>query len=165
MSFEKTGDTVVLSPPLTTPDAKVTLSKDQASPLTVLVVDDHEDSLIYAKEALICLGYATICTQKASEALTLATCHQPDIILLDLLLEHVHGTQVLNQLKAHHATRHIPVIAVTAMITELDALKGAKAEFAAYMEKPFMIEELSSRLLDVQLTEARQPSTVSHKLA
>lgn len=165
MSFEETSDAVVLSPPLTALNAEVTLSKDQALPLTVLIVDDHEDSLIYAKEALICLGYEAICTQKADEALTLAVCHQPDIILLDLLIGPVHGTQVLNQLKAHHTTSHIPVIAVTAMVTELSALKKAKAEFAAYIEKPFMIDELSSCLLDVRLAKVQQTPVVSRRPA
>jgi len=70
----------------------------------------------------------------------------PDLILLDIMLPEEDGIAVLKKLKAKDATRHIPVIMLTAKTTEYDTVLGLETGADDYIPKPFGIMELVARI-------------------
>lgn len=71
---------------------------------------------------------------------------RPDLILLDIMLPEEDGIAVLKKLKANEATRHIPVIMLTAKTTEYDTVLGLETGADDYIPKPFRIMELVARV-------------------
>ena len=70
----------------------------------------------------------------------------PNLILLDIMLPEEDGIAVLKKLKAKEATRHIPVIMLTAKTTEYDTVLGLETGADDYIPKPFRMMELISRV-------------------
>ncbi|MEM8676451.1 MAG: response regulator [Cyanobacteria bacterium P01_G01_bin.67] len=109
---------------------------------TVLVVEDNEDNLIYLAHALNMFGYNSIATQDSRESLTLALQHQPDLIIFDIKMPNLSGIDLFYMLKCDWPTRHIPVIAVTALAKEQEKKLILDVGFKDYLVKPFYLEEL-----------------------
>jgi CheY-like chemotaxis protein len=78
--------------------------------------------------------------------LDLATRYLPDAIMLDIHLPGMDGYAVLAALQQNPATRHIPVIAVSADAMPIDVERGLKAGFSYYVVKPVIIAELMAAL-------------------
>lgn len=110
----------------------------------VLAVEDHEDSLLLISYALDSLGCKFICQKDSSATVLVAKEYQPDLIMLDILLPTLNGLEVVRQLKQEPLTKHIPVIAVTALATRENHQAIMGAGFDEYLCKPYMIEELEA---------------------
>lgn len=82
---------------------------------------------------------------------------QPQLILLDIMLEGEDGLHILRGLRQREKYRHIPVIMVTAKTTEFDIVKGLDAGADDYINKPFGVVELVSRIKAV-LRRTAQPA-------
>src|SRR4051794_22983622 len=80
----------------------------------ILIVEDNELNLKLLKDVLDFRGYSTVVTGLGAEALSLARQYLPDLILLDIQLPDLTGTEVAHRLKADARTHAIPIIAVTA---------------------------------------------------
>ena len=91
-----------------------------------------------------------------SSGIALARMHQPDLILMDINLPGITGFQALKILQDDAATRHIPVLALSANATAQDVKKGLAAGFLCYLTKPIKINELM-QALDLALAVARKP--------
>lgn len=115
------------------------------SPL-ILAVEDNEDNLVLMRYALEAVGCRSICLQDSYSAVVLAKEHQPDLILLDILLPGLSGIDIVKLLKREPLTYHIPVIAVTALASAEDRERILLAGFDDYLSKPFMIEEFESKI-------------------
>jgi len=75
---------------------------------------------------------------------------KPDLVLLDIMLPKIDGFQVCRQVKANEATRHIPVIMLTAKKSMEDRIMGKRAGADMYITKPYkssMVIETIQRLL------------------
>ena len=86
-----------------------------------------------------------------SLGLDLARSHRPDLLLLDIHLPDIDGFQVLARLRADAATRHIPVVAVTAQAMPDDVKRVMAAGFDGYLAKPLELnrfDELLARMLN-----------------
>ncbi|MBZ8180885.1 response regulator [Oscillatoria salina] len=112
----------------------------------ILVVDDNEDNLLLLIFVLEQLNCSLITANKGQTALQLAETHQPDLILLDILLPDLDGVAVISQLRKNPKTRQIPVIAVTALATPEDKEKILAAGCNEYISKPFMIDEIEAKV-------------------
>lgn len=110
----------------------------------VLAVEDHEDSLLLISYALDSLGCRFICQKDSCATVLVAKEYQPDLIMLDILLPTLNGLEVVRQLKEEPLTKHIPVIAVTALATRENHQAIMGAGFDEYLCKPYMIEELEA---------------------
>jgi CheY-like chemotaxis protein len=110
----------------------------------ILVVEDHDDSLLLIGYALEFLGCRFICQNDSSATLLVAKEHQPDLIMLDILLPGLSGTDVVHDLKQEPLTERIPVIAVTALAAREDRERLLSAGFDDYISKPYMIEDLEA---------------------
>ncbi len=116
----------------------------------ILVVEDHDDSLLLIGYALKLLGCRFICQNESSTTLLVAKDYQPDLIMLDILLPGLSGTDIVHDLKQEPLTAKIPVLAVTALASRDDRERLLSAGFDDYISKPYMIEDLEaiiSRLL------------------
>ena len=122
----------------------------------ILIVDDEPDALELLEYNLRQAGHDVALAEDGREALNKARTELPDLILLDLMLPEVDGLQVCKKLKQDAATRHIPIIMVTAKAAEIDRVLGLELGADDYVTKPFSPRELVLRvenLLDRQRRE------------
>ena len=108
---------------------------------TILIVEDNELNLKLLKDVLDFHGYSTVVTGSGAEALTLARQYHPDLILLDIQLPDIAGTEVARRLKADGQTHAIPIIAVTAFAMSGDREMILDSGCDDYIAKPFNIRE------------------------
>ena len=112
----------------------------------VLIVDDNEDNAKLARDVLEHAGMRTLSAATAAEALALAREHAPDVVLMDLRLPDLDGTEAARQLAGDERTAGIPVLGVSALPFEDAAAWAAEAGFADYIEKPIDVRELPRRV-------------------
>lgn len=107
----------------------------------VLIVDDNERNRKLARDVLRSAGFRTLEAATAAEGIALASEHLPDVVLMDLRLPDVDGTEAVRTLRAEPRTSRIPVVAVTAL--RLDARDDwlLDAGFAGYIVKPIDVDE------------------------
>jgi two-component system cell cycle response regulator DivK len=110
-----------------------------ASPL-VLIVDDNAKNLKLASDLLVATGFRTLTAGSGEEAVALATEHLPDVILMDLRLPDMDGTDAARLLVRDARTASIPVVALTSVALEEAPAWLADAGFAGYIEKPIDVE-------------------------
>jgi len=114
---------------------------------TVLIADDIPDNLNIAAEALMKNGLNIIFAQTGKEAIKFAVKFIPDLILLDIMMPGITGYEVCEILKKNETTKEIPVIFLTALNETENIIKGFKLGAVDYINKPFITEELISRVL------------------
>lgn len=124
----------------------------------VLIVDDEADLLKLVDFNFKAEGFQTLMARGGVQALELARAHLPDLILLDLMLPDLQGTEVCRQLKQGEATRHIPIIFLTAKGDEIDRVVGFELGADDYVTKPFSIRELVLRARAVMKRRSGPPS-------
>ena len=113
----------------------------------ILVVEDERDLLTTMEFNLQQAGYETRGATTGAEALRLAEqIPQPDLVLLDLMLPDIAGTEVCRRLRASEDGRRTPVIFVTAKGEEIDRVVGFELGADDYVVKPFSVRELILRV-------------------
>jgi len=113
---------------------------------SVLIVDDHSDSLSYAQQAVEIFGYRAVTLSEGKPALETALAHTPTVILLDICLKDIDGFEVIEQLKQDERTANIPVIAATARVDAQTRKKAFAYGFDSFLEKPYTLEALENEL-------------------
>lgn len=108
----------------------------------VLIVDDNDRNRKLARDVLRMAGIRTLEAATAAEGIAIASEHLPDVILMDLRLPDLDGTEAARLIRADSRTARIPVVAMTAL--RLDARDDwlLEAGFAGYIVKPIDIDEL-----------------------
>jgi DNA-binding response OmpR family regulator len=113
----------------------------------VLVVEDEQDIALLIKHALERSGDAQVeIVASGDEALRAAAQSQPDLLILDLNLPVLSGTEVCRVLRAQPATAQIPIIMLTARTSEADRVAGLDLGADDYITKPFSLRELAARV-------------------
>jgi two-component system cell cycle response regulator DivK len=120
------------------PDASARGPSDGEDPI-VLIVDDNGKNRKLAGEVLRAGGFRTLEAGSGADAFALAVEHLPDVILMDLQLPDMDGTDAVGRLGDEARTARIPVIALSAMPLEADADWLLAAGFAGYLEKPISV--------------------------
>ena len=113
---------------------------------TILCVDDEQNILDLLTFNLEAAGYNTATATTGKDALALAASTPPSLILLDLMLPDMQGTDVCQQLKRNPATEGIPIIMLTAKDSEMDKVLGLELGADDYITKPFSVRELTARV-------------------
>jgi two-component system phosphate regulon response regulator PhoB len=116
---------------------------------TVLVVDDEKDLVDLVSYNLQRSGYQVITASSGTEALDLARSNKPDLLVLDLMLPGMEGTEVARRLKADPSTSQIPIVMLTAKGEETDVVVGLTLGADDYVAKPFSMKILLARLNNV----------------
>lgn len=112
------------------------------APPVVLVVDDDEDNLQLACFIVEQAGYSTITASSGREALMQMQKPNVRLVLLDIRLSDMSGFEVIQQ----HPNLAVPVIAVSALATEVEQIRMLEAGFSAFLCKPYEIDDLEAVL-------------------
>ncbi|KAA5801695.1 PleD family two-component system response regulator [Alkalicaulis satelles] len=102
----------------------------------VLVVDDIETNRRLLEARLSAEYFEVLQAADGHECLKLAQSHEPDLILLDVMMPGIDGFETCRRLKAEPATRHIPVVMVTALDQRSDRIRGLEAGADDFLTKP-----------------------------
>lgn len=131
---------------------------------TILIVDDNPANLGVLTSFLKRYGYKTPVAIKGELALKRAKHIRPDLILLDVLMPGIDGFETCRQLKANEATKDIPVIFMTALVSTEDKIKGFEVGGVDYVTKPIHQEEVLARVATHvrirELTQSLQEQTI-----
>ena len=127
------------------PDAVVRRAAKTRRPL-VLIVDDNEMNLKLAQEVLRAAGFGTLGATTGVEGIALAGEHLPNVILMDLRLPDMDGTDAARRLGAEARTASIPIVALSSLPLEGggDWLKAAG--FTGWLEKPIRVGEFPNQV-------------------
>ena len=112
----------------------------------VLIVDDEKDIVDLLAYNLGRNGYDTLVAGDGNVALDLAGKNLPDLIILDLMLPGIDGTEVARRLKADARTANIPIVMLTAKGEEPDVVVGLTLGADDYVTKPFSMKVLLARV-------------------
>ncbi len=113
---------------------------------SILIAEDNAAVFKLVSFRLNRLGHETIWVQDGAQALVAMREHQPDLVLLDVLLPVCDGFQVLKQAKADPALKRIPVIMLSALGQENDIVTGMSNGADDYVTKPFSFPEMIARM-------------------
>ncbi len=109
----------------------------------VVCVEDEPEMIDLYRLILNRRGFEVIGADGGREGLEFVREHQPDLVLLDLMMPDMDGWEVYKQLKADSSTAEIPVIVVTAKAQSIDKVLGLHiAQVDDYISKPFSPQEL-----------------------
>lgn len=121
----------------------------------ILMVEDNEMNVNMLSRRLQKRGYQVITAGDGNQGHSLAQSENPDLILMDISLPGMDGWELTRLLKSNEATRHIPIIALTAHALVTDREKASEAGCDEYETKPIDFERLTrkieSLLLDKKL--------------
>jgi CheY-like chemotaxis protein len=119
----------------------------------VMAVDDEQAIRGLLAVNLELEGHEVITAANGRDALEQLERVRPDLILLDVMMPNVSGWQVAESLRASPATRAIPIVFLTAKVSDADVDRGGELGVDAYVTKPFdplELMDLVNRILAVQ---------------
>lgn len=117
----------------------------------ILIVEDEESLLKLESILLTSKGYEVLGVGDGQAALDVIAKIKPDLVLLDIMLPEIDGFEVCRRIKADEATRHIPVVMLTAKKSREDMARGEQVGADWYITKPFksaMVIETIQRFID-----------------
>lgn len=130
-----------------------------ASGRTLLIVEDDAALREMLEINLRRAGYTTLAAQDGPGGLRQAVTHRPDLVILDVMLPGLSGTELASRLRADPVLRGTPVIMVTARAEEMDELVGLAVGADDYITKPFSIKVLLARIEAVLRRAASRGAT------
>jgi two-component system phosphate regulon response regulator PhoB len=123
----------------------------------ILVVDDEPDLLELVRVNLSQAGFEVETAETGRQALERARRSAPDLLILDLMLPDLSGTEVCRHLRADSSLKDIPIIMLTARADEVDRVVGLEIGADDYVTKPFSPRELTLRVRAV--LRRREPAS------
>jgi two-component system alkaline phosphatase synthesis response regulator PhoP len=112
----------------------------------ILVIEDEPSIQRLIGYALQTKGYEVLVAGDGQQGLDTVRSEFPDLILLDMVMPHMGGMEVLKVVKGDPRLKHIPVLVVTASAQKGDAEKAIRMGAAGYLIKPFHVPMLYERV-------------------
>jgi two-component system phosphate regulon response regulator PhoB len=112
----------------------------------ILVVDDEPDLLELVRVNLRGAGYEVETAETGRDALELLRRSPPDLVVLDLMLPDVSGTEICRRMRMEPELAELPIIMLTAKADEVDRVVGLELGADDYVTKPFSPRELTLRV-------------------
>ncbi len=112
----------------------------------ILIVDDERDLLSLLDFNFRREGFETALAASGEEALAALRRQAPDLVLLDVMLPDISGTELCRTVKRDPRTQHVPVVMLTAKGEEVDKVVGFELGADDYVTKPFSVRELVLRV-------------------
>lgn len=134
------------------------LQDNNLQPRRILVVEDQRELaelLVYNLERA---GFAAAAVHDGQAAVQQIEKNAPDLVLLDVMLPQLSGTEVASRVRSNPATANLPIIMLTARTEEVDQLVGLMVGADDYITKPFSTKVLLARI-EAVLRRARAPQT------
>lgn len=113
---------------------------------TILVVDDEQDLLDLIEYNLKKEGFAVLKAENGQDGIKMAREHNPNLVLLDIMMPKMDGLEVCDQMRADAGLRHIPIIFLTARGDEKTEVEGLDKGADDYITKPISTTKLISRI-------------------
>jgi CheY-like chemotaxis protein len=114
--------------------------------MKILYIEDNDDSVYMLKNRLVLAGFAVIVATDGAQGVAIATSEQPDLILMDLSVPILNGWEATGRIKALVATKHIPIIAITANAMAGDREKAIAAGCDDFDTKPVDLPRLLGKI-------------------
>jgi len=114
--------------------------------MKILYVEDNDDNVYMLKNRLTRAGYTVVVATDGTQGVAMATLERPDVILMDLTLPDIDGKEATRQVKADPATRHIPIIALTANAMPEDREMALAAGCDDFDTKPVELQRLLGKI-------------------
>ncbi|HSN98495.1 MAG TPA: response regulator [Candidatus Nanopelagicales bacterium] len=130
----------------------------------ILVIEDEPALLKVLDYNLRQAGYDVLTAGRGEEGIRLAHEGRPDLVLLDLMLPDVSGTEVCRALQRGESTQTIPVMIVSARGDEVDRIVGFELGAVDYVVKPFSVRELLLRIQAVLRRARSAPAAVARMI-
>ena len=115
----------------------------------ILVAEDERDIRELIAFTLSFAGHQITQATNGEEAVSLAQSTLPDLILTDVRMPKMTGYEACKQIKAHQATRHIPVVILSAKGQDEEIEQGREAGADEYILKPFAPDKLQQRVAEI----------------
>lgn len=125
----------------------------------ILIVDDERDLVELVGYNLKKAGFEVAAAFTGKQALDLVARRAPDLILLDIMLPELSGTEVASRIRSNPATAAIPIIMLTAKGEEVDQIVGLTVGADDYIPKPFSMKVLTARVQALLRRTARSDSS------
>lgn len=113
---------------------------------SILLADDEESLRILVYATLDYPDYQIVEASDGDEALELARRHHPDLMVLDWMMPGKTGVEVAAELRRESATRHTPIILLTARNQQEDISAALETGVTSYLVKPFSPAELLGKV-------------------
>ena len=130
----------------------------------IMAVDDTPESLSLLVDILTPAGYEVRPADSGELALAAVAAAIPDLILLDVRMKGMDGLEVCRRIKASERTQHIPIILISAFAEVQEWVEGMRLGAADYVTKPFLAEELLTRVR-THLALSKALASVDHQTA
>ena len=114
--------------------------------MKILYVEDNEDNIYMLERRLKRAGFDVVIARDGAEGVAMAVSELPELILMDLGLPVLDGWEATRQIKAAPATKHIPVIALTANAMTGDREKALAAGCDDFDTKPVELPRLLAKI-------------------
>jgi two-component system, cell cycle response regulator DivK len=112
----------------------------------ILIVDDNENNRKLAHDVLEFAGFDTIEATGGIEGVALAQEHLPALVLMDIRMPDLSGTEALNLLREDPRTAKIPIVALTSSTMHGDEERFLKEGFDGYLAKPISVKEFPDQV-------------------
>ena len=112
----------------------------------ILIVDDNEQNRKLARDVLEFAGFRSLEAAGGVEGLALAVEHRPDLILMDIRMPDMKGTEVLQKLREDERVSAIRVVALTSSTMKGDRERFLADGFDGYLEKPIRVREFPDQI-------------------
>ena len=128
---------------------------------TLLIVEDNTDIRQYITDSF---GddFQILQAENGEEGVTMALEHIPDVIVSDIMMPHMNGIDLTRRLKDDIRTSHIPIILLTAKVTDADKEEGYDSGADSYLTKPFTAKLLASRIQNLLTARRRLAEHFAH---
>jgi CheY-like chemotaxis protein len=112
----------------------------------ILIIEDHPDMLEMLGWEIELMGFIPIMAKLGEEGMAKALNEIPELIILDIMMPHMDGWEVVAQLRTHPEMKDVPIVAATALFRDRDLKKCIAAGCSDYIVKPFTFKELQVKV-------------------
>ena len=114
--------------------------------MKILYVEDNDDNVYMLRNRLTRAGFTVVIATDGVQGVAMAGTERPDLIIMDLTLPDMDGWEATRRIKADPATKHIPVVALTANAMEGDREKALAAGCDDFDTKPVELPRLLDKI-------------------